>query len=121
MANPIRGEAPLVVDGTRYTLRLSANEIVALEAAMELGITQIAAKLADGAQMRLGDWRLVLHAALRAHHADIDEDGAGDLITAAGVPAVIAALGQAMSSAFPAPEDARPSPAARSGGTGKAS
>ncbi len=100
MANPMKGEVALEVDGKTYTLRLTVNEIVALEKKWSLNVTQIAAKLSAG-EASLGDWVTLLHHGLSKHHPELSEADAGDLITEAGVPVIVAKLGEAMTAAFP--------------------
>ncbi|RUT32644.1 hypothetical protein EMQ25_05725 [Arsenicitalea aurantiaca] len=120
MANPIKGEVELEAGDQVYTLRLSVNAIVELEDALGIGINQIAGKFSDTANMRLGDWRTMLWAALRDRHPETSMEMAGDVLTEAGVPAVVAALGQAMQLAFPTAkkEPDRPSRARKRAGTG---
>jgi hypothetical protein len=100
MANPMKGEVALDVEGKTYTLRLTVNEIVALEKEWGVGVTQIAAKLSSGGTS-LGDWVTLLQHGLRKHHPDLTIEEVGDIITAAGVPAVVAKLGESMTAAFP--------------------
>lgn len=121
MANPLKGEVDLVAGDATYTLRMSINEIVQLETLLDKGVMEISALLSDPENMRLGMWRAALWAALQAHHKGTTLDDAGDIIGIATLPVVMAAVGEALQSAFPPSEpEAKPSPRKASrGGTGK--
>lgn len=121
MANPLRGEVDLVAGDDTYTLRMSINEIIQLETLLDKGVMEISALLSDPNNMRIGTWRAALWAALQAHHKGTTLDDAGDIIGVASLPTIMAAVGEALQSAFPTSDpDAKPNPQkAGRRGTGK--
>lgn len=74
MANPQRGEWPLNVGETTYTLHLGTNSLAELEA-MAKGRTAEQVILSVQVRRPIADIRLLLWAALRKYHADIAKDG----------------------------------------------
>lgn len=118
MANPHRGQVPLVAGEATYTLSMSINAMCTLEAHLGRPMGAIMADMlamhGDPSRMSLTLLRAVLWAALRDHHA-VDEAGAGDILGEAGLPAALAGVTQAFTLAFPAKKagsDARPPAAA---------
>jgi Phage tail tube protein, GTA-gp10 len=101
MANPVRGETAFEADGTTYTLSFSINALCALEDAMGEGIMEITRLLSDPAKLRLNNVRTVFWAGLRDHHAEVDIDQAGKLMTALGQVEAIEMAGKALALAFP--------------------
>jgi len=121
MANPHRGEVALHAGDQTYTLRLSVNAVIEIENHFDLGINQVSEKLSNPASMRLGNLRAIVFYALKEHHPNMTESGAGEVIGRAGFDAVGEAIQEAMRLAFPeATDDGRP-PKPERGGTGKAS
>lgn len=110
MANPHRGGVSLQAGGATYTLSFSVNALCELEAQMGgTPMPKIAASLqsADGVSMSMV--RTLVWAALRDHHRDVDERGAGDIVSDAGIEPVMEAIGEAFQLAFPqGGGDARP-------------
>lgn len=130
MANPHKGEASFEASGKTYTLHLSADAICQMEDALDMGIVAISQEMAtwgkDAKRIRLKTIRAVIWAALQDRHPDVDLKAAGELILAAGgVAAVVGALEQAFTLAFPPAETkgARPRKEApqRMAGTGASS
>jgi len=114
MANPHRGQVPLQAVGTTYTLCLSTNAMCELEGLTGEAIGTLAEKM-NGDSVRMTDVRALVWAALQDHHPDADLKEAGNIITLAGMPATMEAVGRAFELAFPAVEDdgSRPPKAAR--------
>lgn len=116
MANAVRGQVSLKAGDTIYTLCLSANAMCSLEEHAGRDIGEIASSLNDkGVSMLLV--RSLVWAALQDHHPDVDIKGAGHIITEAGMPACMEAIGVAFQRAFPDAEanaDANP-PKAKAG------
>lgn len=100
MANKERGEVALVAGKDTYVLRLSFNAIAEIETYLDKGINDIAALLKNPADFRIGTWRVMLWGALQEHHKCSIEE-AGEIMGRAGAAAVVAALGEAMTLAFP--------------------
>lgn len=121
MANPHRGEVDLVVGEQTYVLRMSINEIVQLESLLDKGVNEISAILGNDQDVRIGAWRAALWAALQANHKGLTLEAAGDIMGEAGMPEVMAKVGEALQLAFPTNEGGKkqnPQKASR-GGTGK--
>ncbi|WP_173931391.1 GTA-gp10 family protein [Chelativorans sp. Marseille-P2723] len=111
MANPHRGSVALQVGGRAYTLSFSVNALCELEDALGQPVAQIANALNDPDTARLSTVRALVWAGLRDHHDEVGVKEAGDIITDAGIPACMEAIGKAFKAAFPeqeAKENARP-------------
>lgn len=121
MANPLKGEVDLIARDQTYVLRMSINEIIQLETLLDAGVMEISSLLSDPDNMRLGTWRAALWAALQANHKGTTLETAGEIIADAGLPMIMAKVGEALQSAFPTKEaDDNPNPRKASrGGTGK--
>ena len=101
--------------------RMSINEIAQLESLLDKGVNEISAILGNDQDVRIGAWRAALWAALQAHHKGLTLENAGDIMGEAGMPVVMAKVGEALQLAFPASEGSKkpnPQEASRSG-TGK--
>lgn len=105
MANKERGEVALQVGKEALTLRLSINAIAEIETYLDMGFREITGMLQDTANFRVGNWRVMLWGALREHHPCSIEE-AGDIMAKAGMNEAIAAVGEAMTLAFPNPKEA---------------
>lgn len=101
MANPHRGQVDLKVGDKIYTLSFSINAMCELEDAMGEPIALIAAGLNNPAGVKVSTVRALVWAALLDHHPEIDVKGAGELVSEAGLPDVMAAVGKAFANAFP--------------------
>lgn len=123
MANPIKGEVDLPVDGKTFTLCLGINEIVELETVTDTGIVEIAGWFADRSKLRVGNMRAVLWASLQKHHPEISLEGAGEMIGKVGLLPIVERLADAIQAAFPEAETgAKPNPpAGAQAGTGTSS
>lgn len=107
MANPNRGEVTLTVGDQEYTLSFSINAICELEDVLDAPVAKIADGLNDASTVRMSMVRTVIWAALRDHHEDVSIKEAGLIATAAGIPAVMDAIGKAFSLAFPDASEAK--------------
>lgn len=111
MANPIKGEASLKVEGREYTLCFSIDAMCALEEKLDRTMQDIMSDLTDPTRIGVRLTRALLWASLREHHSEITLKMAGDLIPAAGgVPAVVERISLAIQRAFPTPEASDPHP-----------
>lgn len=115
MANPHRGEVPLVVGDETYKVSLSLNAMCELEDAFERPLLEVIGDL-QAAQsnpqgLRITTVRLLVWGALQDHHPDIDLKMAGQIAGAAGLPNVMEAIIKAIHLAFPQAEaGAKPNP-----------
>jgi hypothetical protein len=121
MANPHRGEVDLIVGDRTYVLRMSINEIAQLESLLDKGVQEISAILGNDQDVRIGAWRAALWASLQANHKGLTLEDAGDIMGEAGMPEVMAKVGEALQLAFPSNEGGqKPNPRKASrAGTGK--
>lgn len=104
MANPLRGEAALEVDGQQLTLVIDINALCEAEEALGLDVDLMLAKYAAGTSVRMV--RALVWAGLQARHpCTLDE--AGGIVSRAGFLPAKAALEKALKAAMPAPEDDR--------------
>lgn len=98
MANKDRGEVTLQVGGVTHVVRFTVNNLCNLENEMDMPITEIGAKIGSAKQVRLGLLRTILKHGLVQ---PMSETEVGDLIGAAGLPAVLNAIMAAITQAFP--------------------
>lgn len=104
MTNPMRGEASFELEGERYTLTFSFNELVALEDEMGVKVEDLAATLSEKARTI----RTVFRICLEAKHGAMTDQEAGNLISAIGPAAAAEVVGKALAAAFP--QEATPDP-----------
>jgi hypothetical protein len=111
--------ATLQAGGTTYSLSFSMRAMCALEDALNRTAPDVVVELikagSDAKTLRMKTLLVVLWVMLRDNHPEIDEDGASDIATAAGVMATLVAVAAAAAAAFPPPkkgaqpkEEARP-------------
>lgn len=101
MANKDRGEVTLQAGGVTHKIRFTVNSLCNLEDELQMPITEIGAKLGSAKQVRLGLLRTILK------HGMIEQpttEQAGEIIGAAGLPAVLTAISAGIAQAFPEPE-----------------
>lgn len=77
MANPVKGECPLVVGDTTYTLHLGTNASCEVEALSGRSLEELLTRIQT--RRSITDIRLVLWASLRKHHRDLAIDGEAGL------------------------------------------
>jgi hypothetical protein len=118
-----KGEVSVEADGKTYTLVFSINALCELEDKLGASVSDIAALSTNG--KRFGTIRTVFWAGLQEHHPDLTLKDAGRIITAMGIPAADAAVGEAFSLTFPEvrtlPLELKPAPGKRSARTGSQS
>lgn len=101
MANRVRGEVAVEIDGKSWTLRYGTNALCELEDKLAQPINVIMAMLQDREALRIKTIRSVVWAGLREKHPEVTEKDAGDLISAIGFPAMMAKVAEALKAAFP--------------------
>jgi hypothetical protein len=104
MANPVRGQVPLLLGGLAFTLEFTIDAICALEA--ETGETAQELFRSIQSNTSLGFLRKLMWAALLEHHPGYTLKAAGELLRLPGGQHAAAALVQAFVSAWPDPEEA---------------
>ena len=98
MANRSRGE----VDLAGHTLVINTNALCELEDALGMGVARIAELLRDTESLRLSTIRKIIWVGLRQRHPGMTEEGAGEVIDAAGGPSAAGqVIGEAFRAAFP--------------------
>lgn len=95
--NPMRGEAPLEVDGQRYTLVMDYNALVEAEDAADKPFPEL---MRQASAQRIGAVRALFYASLRRHHKLISLSEAGDILSQ-DAEGVAEALAVAIACAFP--------------------
>jgi hypothetical protein len=95
MANPVKGEVPLEIDGQKYMLVLNTYALASIEQRLGMQWTAVFKKAAEG-EFGIQQILALFHGALLKHHRRITEEEAANLIDAAGLPAINEALGQAV-------------------------
>jgi len=121
MANPLRGEVALEVEGQTYTLCLDINAIIEVENLLDIGIAEVAGLFSEPENLRAGHVRALLWATLQRHHPHIELRKAGELIGIVGLAEVIDRLGEALAAAFPSKEGEHSRRPPTRAGTGKVS
>lgn len=105
MANPHRGEVPLQAGGAHYKISFSINAMCMLEDHFDRSVVEIMGELESArdnpASLRIKTVRAIVWAALQDHHPDTSLEQAGDIVSLAGVPVVMAKIAEAITLAFP--------------------
>jgi hypothetical protein len=100
MANRRRGEVPLDLGGSRYTLCFTLGALAELESALGAhDLTGLAERFAGG-RLATRDLVALLGAALRGGGHALDDDAVAALPLAGGLDPIAAALGAALVAAF---------------------
>lgn len=100
MVNRRRGEVPLDLGPTRYTLCLTLGALAELEDALQAGdLAGLAERFAAG-RLAARDLIALLGAALRGGGHDLDDAAVAALPLAGGLERVTAALGETLVAAF---------------------
>jgi hypothetical protein len=104
MANPVKGEAAVTIDGVEYTLRFTMESMVQISRRYGnrgvLGIFNDLLSSPDGPPPEME--RLIFWQALRHHHKDITEEQAGDILWSAKLNhRGVEILSAAIATAFP--------------------
>ena len=103
MVNRRRGEVPLDLGGTRYTLCLTLGALAELEAALQAGdLVGLAERFSSG-RLAARDLIALLGAALRGGGHALDDAAAAALPLAGGLEPLTGALGEALVAAFGEP------------------
>jgi hypothetical protein len=103
MANPLKGEVAIEIDGAPYCLIFTVNSLCELEAQLDASVSEIGEMLGSG--MRVRELRMAFWAALMDRH-QVTYTAAGDLMSAFGIKQSADAIAQAFMLAFPQ-EDAK--------------
>ncbi len=100
MANRRRGEVPLDLAGTRYTLCFTLGALAELESALGADdLNGLAGRFAGG-RLATRDLVALLGCALRGGGHALDDESVAALPLAGGLDAIAAALGAALTAAF---------------------
>src|SRR5262245_8002105 len=95
MANPIKGEVALEVDGKRYTFVLGTYALAALERRMKMPWPRIFKRASDG-DWGIDDVLAVVHCGLLRHHRLLTEENVADLIDTVGLERINNMIGEAI-------------------------
>lgn len=119
MANYLKGEVAIVVDGKSLTFRLGVNEMISIQNG--LGFADDDAKfLAALTNLRsFRAVRTIIHAGLQRDQPDLTEEQAGDIVTELGMARVAEVISEALRWAVP--EKKPGSGAEKKGGRGRPS
>lgn len=139
MANPHKGELPVVAGNKTYTFCFSVDAICALEARLDRGLFDIAQELATWSQpvdivegkpvprqetpeqqrarmsrVRMGLCRDVFWAGFQQHHPGMTPTEAGQIMTeVGGLVGAMEIIDKALAASFPPAEAAAPNPRQR--------
>ncbi|KQP61684.1 hypothetical protein ASG40_04140 [Methylobacterium sp. Leaf399] len=100
MANRRRGEVPLVIADTRYTLCLTLGALADLEDALQAGDLAGLADRFAGGRLASRDLIALLGAALRGGGHPLDDAAVAALPLAGGLEPIVTALGDVLAAAF---------------------
>ena len=100
MVNRRRGEVPLDLDGSRYTLCLTLGALAELEDALQADDLAGLAERFAGGRLAARDLIALLGAALRGGGHALDDAAVAALPLAGGLEPLTAALGDALLAAF---------------------
>lgn len=101
MANPLRGESSLEIEGTVYNLKMSMNAICIAEKLTGLKTPEMLNDLQEGSFTVI---RALFAASMSGKIQDMTLEKAGDLMQAAGIDVVTDTLTKMLESAFPKPK-----------------
>lgn len=102
MANPSRGQVPLVAGGKEYRLSYGINALCELEDAFGKSVQKIVDEdLSDENDIRMSSVRKVIWAGLIDSEPDITEKEAGNIVDLAKIPVCMEAVSKAFALAFP--------------------
>ncbi len=105
MANQHRGQVALQAGDEAYVVSFSINAMCELEGLLDRSVIDIMTELEmsrdDFTKLRMQTVRAIVWASLRDHHPDTSMKDAGDIISAAGVPVVMAKIAEAIMLSFP--------------------
>src|SRR5262245_4388968 len=95
MANPVKGEVPLDIDGKRYIFVLGTYGLAALERRVKMSWPKMFKRAADN-DWGIDDVLAVFHAGLLRHRPRMTEMEAADLIDTAGLEYINTTIGEAI-------------------------
>jgi hypothetical protein len=95
MANPIKGEVALEVDGRRYMFMLGTYALAALERRLGMPWPKIFKRASEG-EWGVAEVLAVVHAGLLRHNPQITEVQVADLIDAAGLDRINEMIGEGL-------------------------
>jgi len=95
MANPIKGEVPIIIGERKYTLVLGTYALAAIERRLKMPWAKVMQRATEG-YWGIDETLAAFAAALLRHHRDISEEKAADLIDQAGIEAISEALAEAI-------------------------
>jgi hypothetical protein len=98
MANKHKGEVALEADGKAYTMRLSANALCELEGVLQRSAPEVFAGLGD---VDFRSVRAIVWASLTESVPGITLAGAGTIIDAVGIKAVVVKIAELVKVTFP--------------------
>lgn len=114
MANPVKGETPLVLsDGRAFTLVLDMEALVSVEDATGKPLSQIMSEAGRGFMTAQA---AIAVAAFSRHHPDVTRGDVLEMLFSEDQSAVADALGKATEAAFPKANAEGNVPAKRQGG-----
>ncbi len=100
MANRLKGEVALEVEGATWTLVFDVNAMCEVEYLLDQSTAEILTRLAANPPLHVV--RALLWGALRRRHPNTDLNKAGEIIEAIGGPGVaLEKIGEALIAAFP--------------------
>lgn len=100
MANAVKGEASIDVEGRAYVLAFDINAMCEVEYILDRSTDRILRELATAPALNVV--RALLWGGLRRHHPDVDLKGAGALIEdMGGAGPALDGIGKALVAAFP--------------------
>jgi hypothetical protein len=107
MSNKLRSEVSFETeDGQSFTLKYDVNALCELEDVLEMGIPEFAAMFSGRDKIRLKHARAAFWAGLRHHKPDISIKQAGELMMEiGGMTRALELVGEALSTAFPEPDE----------------
>jgi hypothetical protein len=106
MANRLRGEVDFVALDKTWTLRLSMNDLIALQEKLGFGDDDDAFLTQLGQIRGMKRLRTIVHVALAGRQPDITEQQAGDIITEVGFQKVFGLVTESLKWSMPDPEPA---------------
>lgn len=107
MANPLRGEVDVELDGCRYTLCLTLGALAELEAALGGEDILALAERFERGRLSARDLIRIIGAGLRGGGSDVTDEAVSAMKTQGGAAGYVGIVAQLLKATFPAPGEDR--------------
>jgi len=104
MANPIRGEKEITLNGVKYATKLNLNSMMVMERKLERSTIKVLGQISQG-DLPLQDMVTILQIALKGGNNDLSDADVKKLVWEHGVIASIGVVGEVLANALAGEEE----------------